>query len=66
MGEIIASAIGYILTVFIFRYPGALILYHITGRRKTFDHWADERLELSGGVGMLAVGLVIGALVYFS
>ena len=62
MGEII----GYVLTVFIFRYPGALILYHITGRRKTFDYWADEQLELSGVVGMSALGLVIVAVVYFS
>jgi hypothetical protein len=62
MGEIM----GYVLSVLIFRYPGALVLYHITGRRKTFDYWADERLELSGGVGMLAVGLVIVAVVYFS
>lgn len=55
----VAEVVAQVVVVFIFRYPGALVVQAITGFRKPYDYWLNERAELSGWVGVLSLAAII-------
>ena len=55
----VAEVVAQVVIVFIFRYPGALVVQAITCFRKPYEYWLNERAELSGWVGVLSLAAVI-------
>lgn len=60
--EFIVQVFAEVVVVFLFRYPGALVVQAATGFSEPYAYWLDERPELSAWVGVfVAAGSIIVA-----
>lgn len=62
IAEFVARVVVEVITLLIFRYPGALYLHIITLGRRSYDHWYNwGDGTLAGTVGILGTAALIGS-----